>query len=67
VPPTKKEVKTLVNSRVFYCPSKISKSPTAKFDENRITGNVTDEVIMKYIEEQDKMERVKDADFKVDE
>ena len=31
------------------------------------TGNVTDEVIMKYIEEQDKMERAKDADFKVDE
>ena len=31
------------------------------------TGNVTDEVIMKYIEEQDKMERAKDADFCVDE
>jgi putative transposase len=31
------------------------------------TGNVTDEVIIKYIEEQDKMERAKDADFRVDE
>ena len=30
------------------------------------TGNVTDEVIMKYIEEQSKMERAKDEDFKVD-
>ena len=27
------------------------------------TGNVTDEVIMKYIEEQDKMERAHDDDF----
>ena len=31
------------------------------------TGNVTDEIIMKYIEEQEKMERAKDADFKVEE
>ncbi len=31
------------------------------------TGNVTDEVIKKYIEEQSKMERDKDDDFKVDE
>ena len=31
------------------------------------TGNVTDEVIMKYIEEQSKMERDKDEEFKVDE
>ncbi len=31
------------------------------------TGNVTDEVIAKYIEEQAKMERAKDEDFKVDE
>jgi putative transposase len=31
------------------------------------TGNVTDEVIMKYIEEQEKMERAQDADFKVEE
>jgi len=31
------------------------------------TGNVTDEVIMKYIEEQSKMERDKDEDLKVDE
>ena len=31
------------------------------------TGNVTDEVIMKYIEEQAQMERAKDEDFKVDE
>ena len=30
------------------------------------TGNVTDEVIKKYIEEQSKMERAKDEDFKVD-
>ena len=30
------------------------------------TGNVTDEVIIKYIEEQSKMERDKDEDFKVD-
>jgi putative transposase len=30
------------------------------------TGNVTDEVIMKYIEEQSKMEQAKDEDFKVD-
>ena len=29
------------------------------------TGNVTDEVIMKYIEDQSKMERDKDEDFKV--
>jgi putative transposase len=29
------------------------------------TGNVTDEVIMKYIEEQSKLERDKDEDFKV--
>jgi putative transposase len=29
------------------------------------TGNVTDDVVMKYIEEQDKMERTKDADFQV--
>ncbi len=31
------------------------------------SGNVTDEVIMKYKEEQDKMERDKDGDFKIDE
>ena len=31
------------------------------------TGNVTDEVIKKYIEEQSKMERDKDEEFKVDE
>jgi putative transposase len=31
------------------------------------TGNVTDEIIMKYIEEQNKMEREKDADFKIEE
>ena len=31
------------------------------------TGNVTDEVIKKYIEEQSKMERGKDEEFKVDE
>ncbi len=31
------------------------------------TGNVTDEVIKKYIEEQSKMERDKDDEFKVDE
>jgi putative transposase len=31
------------------------------------TGNVTDEAIMKYIEEQSKMERDKDEEFKVDE
>jgi putative transposase len=31
------------------------------------TGNVTDEVIMKYIEEQSKLERDKDEDFKVNE
>jgi putative transposase len=31
------------------------------------TGNVTDEIIMKYIEEQDNMERDKDADFKIEE
>lgn len=31
------------------------------------TGNVTDEVIKKYIEEQSKMERDKDDDFKVEE
>ncbi len=30
------------------------------------TGNVTDEVIIKYIEEQSKMERAKDEEFKVD-
>jgi putative transposase len=30
------------------------------------TGNVTDEVIAKYIEEQEKMERDQDADFKVE-
>jgi len=29
------------------------------------TGNVTDEVIMKYIEDLSKMERDKDEDFKV--
>jgi putative transposase len=29
------------------------------------TGNVTDEVIMKYIEEQSKLEQDKDEDFKV--
>ena len=29
------------------------------------TGNVTNEVIMKYIKEQSKMERAKDEDFKV--
>ena len=31
------------------------------------SGNVTDEVIMKYIEEQNKMERSQDGDFKVEE
>ena len=31
------------------------------------TGNVTDEVIKQYIEEQSKLERDKDEDFKVDE
>ena len=31
------------------------------------TGNVTDEVIIMYIEEQGKLERDKDEDFKVDE
>ena len=31
------------------------------------TGNVTDEVIKEYIEEQSKMERNKDEEFKVDE
>ena len=31
------------------------------------TGNVTDEVNKKYIEEQSKMERDKDEEFKVDE
>lgn len=31
------------------------------------TGNVTDEVIKKYIEEQSNMERDKDDDFKIDE
>ena len=31
------------------------------------TGNVTDDVIAKYIEEQHKMERDQDEDFKVDE
>ena len=31
------------------------------------SGNVTDEVIMKYIEEQNKMERGQDVDFKVEE
>ena len=31
------------------------------------TGNVTDDVIIKYIEEQGKLERDKDDDFKVDE
>jgi putative transposase len=31
------------------------------------TGNVTDEVILKYIEEQNKIEEHKDADFKVEE
>ena len=31
------------------------------------TGNVTDEVIMKYIEEQAQMERAKDEEFKVEE
>ena len=31
------------------------------------TGNVTDDVIIKYIEEQGKLERAKDEDFKVDE
>jgi putative transposase len=30
------------------------------------TGNVTEEVIKKYIEEQDKLERDQDADFKVE-
>jgi putative transposase len=30
------------------------------------TGNVTEEVIKKYIEEQDRMERDEDADFKVE-
>jgi putative transposase len=31
------------------------------------TGNVTDEIIKKYIEEQDKMERDKYVDFRVEE
>ena len=31
------------------------------------TGDVTDEIIIKYIEEQDKMERAKDAEFSVEE
>ncbi len=30
------------------------------------SGNVTDEIIMKYIEEQEKMERAGDQDFKVE-
>ena len=30
------------------------------------TGNVTDEIIMKYIEEQDKMERVQKDDFSIE-
>jgi putative transposase len=30
------------------------------------SGNVTDEIIMKYIEEQEKMERAGDEDFKVE-
>jgi len=31
------------------------------------TGNVTDEVIWKYIEEQERMERAQDAEFRVEE
>lgn len=31
------------------------------------TGNVTDEVIRKYIEEQERMERAQDAEFRVEE